>query len=103
MAKLRRLIRADGNAGGVEDLAVIERDEEGCGGIAHVVAHAAGADAEAIGGARDVADQPVLVAAGDGHAGGELGIVGKAHGVQGISGDGPYWADCGSGVRELHQ
>ena len=69
MAKLRRLIQADGNVVGVEDLDVIERGEEGGGGIAHVVAHAAGADAEAVGDARDVADQPVLVAAGDGHAG----------------------------------
>lgn len=69
VAKLRRLIRADGDIGGVEDLDIIERGEEGGGGIAHIVAHTAGPDAEAVGGARDVADQPVLVAAGDGHAG----------------------------------
>lgn len=54
---------------------------------------------EDAGGARDVANQQVLVAAEDGHAGGELGIVGKAHGVQGSSEDGSDWADWGSGVR----
>ena len=54
---------------GVANLRWSRADDDDGSGIAHVVAHAAGADAEAVGGARDVADQPVLVAAGDGHAG----------------------------------
>ena len=53
----------------IENRNVIERREEGSGGIPHVITHTTSTNAEVISGTGDIADQPMLVAALDGHAG----------------------------------
>lgn len=80
MAEVRGLIRSNRDIGRVEDRDVIERREESGGGIPHVITHTTRTNAETISGAGDVADQPVLVAAGDGHAGGELREISRTTG-----------------------
>lgn len=65
MAKMRRLIRGHRDIGWVENRDVIERREEGGGGIPHIITHTTSTNAEAISGTGDITDQPMLVAALD--------------------------------------
>ena len=82
MAELRRFIRGHRDIGWVEDRNLIKRCEEGRGGIPHVITDTTRTNAETIGGAGDVADQPMLVTALNGYAGGELREIGGTHGDQ---------------------
>ncbi len=72
-AEKRRFIRGHCDIGRVENRKVIKCGKESGRCITHVVTHTAGTIAETISGTRDVADQPMLVAAGNDHAGGQAG------------------------------
>ena len=59
--------------------------KQGSGPITHVITHTTRTNSETISGKRDVTDQPVLVTAGNDHAGDELREIGETHGLRGSS------------------
>ncbi len=71
--------------GRVENRNIIKCGEESGRCITHVITHTTRTNSETISGKRDVADQPVLVTAGNDHAGGELRETGETHGLRGSS------------------
>ena len=79
-AEKRRLTRGHRDIGRVENRNVIKCGEESGRCITHVITHTTRTNSETISGKRDVADQPMLVTAGNDHAGGELREIGETHG-----------------------
>ena len=84
-AEKRRLTRGHRDIGRVENRNVIKCGEESGRCITHVITHTTRTNSETISGKRNVADQPVLVAALDGHAGGKPREIGETHGLRGSS------------------